>query len=793
MPCVTVAEFANFRAGRLNADAAAKVREHLDGCEKCKSAFVLTSDPLAQTTDAPSRPSAASDVTVIQSNRSAASPPADPSKHYPKIEGYRILGVLGQGGMGIVYRAVQAKLNRTVALKVLPAMMGSASSSAVSRFRREATSAARLHHTNIIPIHDFGESPDAYYYAMDLIVGQPLNVLIRRLAEQSAQSLSSAKLIEIVRGVRTEALPSSISDMSLSSVIDDTIMAPTGVSARGQAYYHQIAGWIADAADALHYAHSQGIIHRDIKPANLILSNDGRIMVADFGLAKTVEDESVTMTGALIGSLRYVSPEQAMARRVKLDHRTDIYSLGATMYELLCFQPCYPGTDEKEILGAIISRDPPAPRKISPNVPAELDTICMKALERSADARYPTAKEFADDLRRYVNDLPIAAKRPGPLRRTMKFVRRHKAPVIAVTAAVLLLAVGSALYWEMTVGRAQRRVAQVLALCESGTNFVFMKKWSDAEKELRAALTIVPDNVDALLLLAWMKLEHYKEDSNKAGEKALIAAEEAARRVVDLNPIKERQVKALGYQGVALRRLKRYDEAAKALERCVELAPEEYHNWSNLGIAYTLGGAFDKAQHFFGEGAKRAGVSRDTWKANIWRNYAALMVYLKKPEAVTLLANALKCDDKGTASWVLRAKTYLDLPDERDPEKALDAAKFADNFGVQTDPRAKRTLALAYLANQRFAQAIVEARAALELKDLPSVNQLVIALAEAALGNAQAARDALKTAEDSWPPDLRESGQYAAYADTGDLWIDSADDFLRLRDQARQAIDALPR
>jgi len=204
---------------------------------------------------------------------------------------------------------------------------------------------------------------------------------------------------------------------------------------------------MADAAEALHFAHDQNIIHRDIKPANFLITMDHRIMVADFGLAKTAGERSVTMTGSLIGTLRYMSPEQAMAKRVRLDHRTDIYSLGVTMYELLTFQPAFPGNDEKEILGSIIAREPTSARKIDPHVPRELETICFKAMEKLPDARYDTARALADDLRRWSNDLPIAAKPPGVRVRVTKFLRRHRVAALAVAVSALavvsvVLAVG---------------------------------------------------------------------------------------------------------------------------------------------------------------------------------------------------------------------------------------------------------------------------------------------------------------------------------------------------------------
>ena len=437
--CLTLADFERLSEGSLDAEAAVRARAHLDSCDACRVAYEHFHRDRAFLDNAKS-------VLLDDSNSgdllpgSGSSPVRNAVTHTPKIEGYRITGVIGQGGMGIVYRAVQTKLNRTVALKVLPAMIGAASPSAVSRFRREATAAARLHHTHIVPIYDFGESHDAYYYAMELISGQPLNVVIQRFAEKNAATVSPVRLAELLLSTTSSAeVPAPGEVHGGLSVDGPPSMTSASSGGRGRLYYRQVARWMADAADALHYAHGQGIIHRDIKPANLILSVDGRIMIADFGLAKSVDEESVTLTGSLLGTIRYLSPEQAMARRVPVDHRTDIYSLGATMYELLCFQPAFPGEDDKQVLSAIITREPTAPRKVAPSVAHELETICLKAMEKSPDARYPTARAFVDDLRRYTHDLPIVAKRPGPIARTIKFVRRHKAGVVAVAASVFLV------------------------------------------------------------------------------------------------------------------------------------------------------------------------------------------------------------------------------------------------------------------------------------------------------------------------------------------------------------------
>ncbi|MBU0717210.1 MAG: serine/threonine protein kinase [Planctomycetes bacterium] len=462
--CLTLAEFERLSSGQLEEREEGTLRTHLETCETCRIAFqqyqrsqssATFGDMPTETITTPPQPNVVDDT----------SPAAKIAKHFPKIEGYRIVGIIGQGGMGIVYRAVQTRLNRTVALKVLPAIVGTASPSAVSRFRREARAAARLHHTNIVPIYDFGESRDAYYCAMELIIGQPLNVLVRRFAEQSIGQVGPTRLAGALHTAMTDSREAAAVVVLEPGSVDEPPSSITSSSTgHGRPYYQQVARWMADAADALHYAHGEGIVHRDVKPANLILSTDGRIMVADFGLAKVVDDESLTLTGSFLGTLRYISPEQAMAKRVRVDHRTDIYSLGATMYELLCFQPAFPGDDDKEVLGAIIARDPAGPRKIDHHVPPELETICLKTLEKSPDARYATARALAEDLRCYIHDLPIRATRPGLVRRLFKFTRRHKAAVIAVVAVVLLVGTGtfSVRQWS------HRRDADINAAIESG-------------------------------------------------------------------------------------------------------------------------------------------------------------------------------------------------------------------------------------------------------------------------------------------------------------------------------------
>ena len=195
------------------------------------------------------------------------------------------------------------------------------------------------------------------------------------------------------------------------------------------------------AAEALEHAHTVGVIHRDIKPGNLLVDQLGNIWITDFGLAQFHAEAGLTRTGDMMGTLRYMSPEQAIGNRVVLDHRTDIYSLGVTLYELLTLEPVFAGSDRADLLRRIIEDEPRSIQAIEPSIPVELETIVLKALAKAPVDRYATAQELADDLKRFLNDEPIQARRPTPLERVTKWARRHRGLVIS---AMLLLATATA-------------------------------------------------------------------------------------------------------------------------------------------------------------------------------------------------------------------------------------------------------------------------------------------------------------------------------------------------------------
>ncbi len=335
--------------------------------------------------------------------RDRSSPPLSDAISGPEpgvVGDFRILGEVGRGGMGVVYEAEQLSLHRRVALKVLP-LAGGLDPRQLQRFKTEAQAAALLHHTNIVPIHAVGCERGVHYYAMQFIDGPTLAQLIneRRASEQPPPS---------------DGGPSESESPAATPAARSATPTP---SSRTREFIRMAVMLGIQAAEALDHAHVHGVIHRDIKPGNLLLDESGCLWVTDFGLARLQDDNGFTMTGDLLGTLRYMSPEQALARRGYLDHRTDIYSLGATLYEFLTLRPAIEGQDRQEILRKIAQEEPAPPRKVNDAIPRDLETILLKAMHKEPESRYTTALELADDLDRFLRDEPILARRSTPLQR----------------------------------------------------------------------------------------------------------------------------------------------------------------------------------------------------------------------------------------------------------------------------------------------------------------------------------------------------------------------------------------
>ncbi len=783
--CPELVELEDFVQARLDEASRLQVREHLEACDACRK----KTEDCRRDHELADELRGAVQSTATVDGRQHMEPADASSRHFPHIPGYDIVGVLGKGGMGIVYDAVQQSLGRRVALKVLPAVVGSINPEAVTRFEREATAAARLHHHNIIPIHDFGESNDAYYCAMELVNGQPLSALVPKLAALHADGSPKMDMAPLVGAdAHVEGTPQESDSPAGSGSGSHTTPSSGSTIGRGRLYFQQVARWIADVADALHYAHQEGIVHRDIKPANLLVSLSGRIMIADFGLAKDVNDESLTTTGSLLGTLRYMSPEQAMAKRMPIDHRTDIYSLGATLYELLAFQPAFTARDDKELLGAIITREPKHPRRIVHSVPKDLETVCLKALEKSPDARYATARDMCDDLRRFIEDLPLAARRPGPIARTGKFIRRRKALSAAMLSTMLLVIAGSYVV-SLRGQRAANMQTRIDALQTEAYNAIGDDRDEDAIAHCTELLGLDISEDVRTYALHNRAVGARKLFSNNGGkDMSLIHA--ALADVDAVLILVQDDFGIWNLNGVLLKILKRFSAAKDAYQRALELAPDDSATLINVA-------SMDAVLNHDIQAAKqklnKATTTADTRQAGVqsWRGLAAIQLLESDPAALASLDEALATDEKNYACQLLRARAIILLDESGTETDAFRAAVLAESQSSTPRPRVRRVLAQAHLRMTQWEKARQHAESALQLRGEACINHLILAIATANLGDLAAAEQHLKSAEDAWPTELAKPGDFIASADGGVLWFETYDELASLKQRARRAIDSL--
>ena len=359
--------------------------DRCSGCAGASSGQAVTDSSTAPTLKRSPSTLHSDAPTVVAATWTGATPP-EPGSSVRTFGDYELLGEIARGGMGVVYKARQRGLNRVVALKLI--LAGHlASDDDVRRFRHEAQAAAGLQHPRIVAIHEIGEHLGQHYFSMDYVEGTSL------AAEVRAGPLEPARAAALVRTL----------------------------------------------AEAVHYAHQQGILHRDLKPSNVLLDADGRPRITDFGLAKRLDaGHAHTLTGTVMGTPSYMSPEQASGgTRGPIGPLSDVYSLGAILYELLTGRPPFRAETTLDTLMLVLDSEAPLPRKLDPAVPRDLETICLKAMAKRPARRYASAQALAADLGRYLDGEPIVARPLGPVGHLLRWARRN--PALAVTAAALAL------------------------------------------------------------------------------------------------------------------------------------------------------------------------------------------------------------------------------------------------------------------------------------------------------------------------------------------------------------------
>jgi WD40 repeat protein len=441
----------------------------------------------------------------------AAEPGVAAGDHLRRLGDYTILRELGRGGMGVVYEAEHDSLKNRVALKIMH-MRFRADPTSLRRFQTEARSAAKLHHTNIVPVFDFGEQDGVCYYAMQYIAGVGLERVledVRHLraaaggstpagtgaAGDGAPTAVAADPVSVVsHGLLTGRYaaapdPSSASDPDATATFDpqatgagagkapasfdeaapvpsagDAGPSSSSFAGRSEAVYlREVARIGAQVADALDYAHRQGVVHRDIKPSNLLLDARGNVWVTDFGLAKLVEGEDGhTRTGEILGTVRYMAPERFEGRS---EPRSDVYALGVTLYELLTLRPLFVESIRARLVERVLRDEPVRPRQLDRRIPLDLETIVQKAIAKEPEGRYSTAAALAEDLRRYLAGEPICARRISRAEYVWKWARRR--PAIAALSGLLVLVAAAGLIGVLALYR-QAVVARGVAVAEAG-------------------------------------------------------------------------------------------------------------------------------------------------------------------------------------------------------------------------------------------------------------------------------------------------------------------------------------
>jgi serine/threonine protein kinase len=537
---------------------------------------------------------------------------AAPHLDLQRIGDYHILREQGRGGMGVVYEARQESLGRRVALKVL--FGPGASEKHRQRFEREARAAAQLHHTNIVPVFGVGREEGISYYVMQYIEGQSLGEYLQGLKHSTCTSVDSDLRHPAgpVKAGVADTLP--LADQGTEKGRREPRSGrPAGAAAVRPRGDRERFRWVAEVglqvADALHYAHSQGVIHRDIKPANLLLDPQGKVWITDFGVAHWAEEEELTGAGDVVGTLRYMAPEQLNG---EADPRSDVYSLGLTLYELLTLRPAFEDISRTRLLRQITDGQLAHLRTLCPEIPRDLDTIVAKAIAREAKDRYATAAELADDLRRWLEDLPIRARRVGTAERLWRWGRRNRTVAALAAVALASLVTATAVGWtaylrtHAALGEARdatRRAESNLGLSLKAFETIFNQvAGRDSvqpiaeDPEVELLLPTIPSEHDLRLLQQILQFYERFADQNQSNQLLRAETARAYRRVGEI----QQKLGRLEQAGEALQHaLTIYKALASDGEPSEATAIETAAVYNAWGFSLQLSGKNDEARQAY--------------------------------------------------------------------------------------------------------------------------------------------------------------------------------------------------
>lgn len=408
-----------------------------------------------------------------------------------RIGEFTLLKEIGRGTMGVVFLARQERTDRLVALKLL-APLKHKSPTARERFRREVAALGRLHHRNIVSILLAGDIENVPYFAMDLVCGVQMDTVLATLKDKDPLTITG-RMVEEQIG---EKIPEYLKPLAESF---SPLPRPTGFEIFARPYIEVACRFAIQLAEALEHAHTQGVMHRDVKPSNVLIELDGTCRLSDFGLAREMGTASLTQTGELVGTPYYSAPEQIAGKRMGLDLRADIFSLGVTLYELICLKAPFQGETAEQVFSQILVKDPAPIQKFNPGVPKDLATIVYKCLEKDPDHRYQKAGELAEDLKAFLDFRPIKARPVGPIKNTVKLIRRHKLVSAALSVALIAILVLAGymikVKWERLSVTIEHRekVEDAIALIRSSLDEKYL---SAAEKALSRLISLDDSHPD---------------------------------------------------------------------------------------------------------------------------------------------------------------------------------------------------------------------------------------------------------------------------------------------------------